>query len=300
MQKSIVSYPDRGQWGNSSYRGNCTGHLYRDVFRALQPEHVVDPTCGSGTSLDVAREMGIEAVGLDLRDGFNGLRDSILAVVGRWTDLCLSHLPYHDMISYSGAQWGDSHPDDLSRCASVDEFLDKAHQFLLNQRDATKPGQYYATLIGDLRRRGRYYSFQAEFISRMPGSELKSVVIKAQHNCTSDRAFSGPVGQLPRIAHEYLLIWQRAGRLSVSLDVLREMAGQAHRRLRSTWRAVVRQAMVSLGGEATLSSLYERIAGNQPEQMNTNQNWQAKVRQVVQQSPDFERVDRGRWRLADA
>ena len=298
MRTSIVSYPDRGHWGQPSYRGNCTGHLYRDIFQALRPQHVVDPTCGSGTSLEVAGEMGIEAVGLDLRDGFNGLRDSILEAVGRWTDLCLSHFPYHDMVLYSGAQWGEAHADDLSRCATPEEFVEKAHQFLLNQRDATRPGQYYATLIGDLRRNGEYHSFQSEFISRLPAAELKSVVIKAQHNCTSDRHFNCRVGQMPRIAHEYLIIWRRASRLSVGLDALRDMAGRAHRRLRSTWRAVVRQAMVSLGGEATLSALYERIAGNQPEQLATNRNWQAKVRQVIQQSSDFERVERGRWRLA--
>lgn len=298
MNNSIISYPERGPWGDSSYRGNCSGYLYRDLFSALKPRHVVDPTCGSGTSVEVGDEMEIEVVGLDLRHGFNGLRDSILSVVGRYTDLCISHPPYGDMVLYSGAQWGSPHPDDLSRCTSLEDFVEKAHQLLLNQRDATRPGGHYATLIGDLRRNGEYHSFQAELISRMPVSELKSVVIKAQHNCTSDRGRCGWIGGFPRIAHEYLLIWQRPSSSTVCLAVLSDMAGRAHRRLRSTWRAVVRQAMVSLGGEASLSSLYEHISGVQPEQIQTNANWQAKVRQIVQKSRDFERVERGRWRLA--
>ena len=26
LKSSVVSYPDRGNYGNSRYRGNCTGH----------------------------------------------------------------------------------------------------------------------------------------------------------------------------------------------------------------------------------------------------------------------------------
>ena len=61
---------------------------------------------GSGTSVEVAREMGIEAYGLDLHSGFNILKTSILATVGKPSDLVLSHPPYHDMIPYSGSEWG--------------------------------------------------------------------------------------------------------------------------------------------------------------------------------------------------
>lgn len=296
--QSLISFPERGPWGQSSYRGNCSGHVYRELFESLRPRHFIDPTVGSGTSVEVAREMGIDAVGLDLRHGFNGLRDSILAVVGRWTDLCVSHLPYHDMVLYSGGQWGEAHPDDLSRCADVEEFVEKSHQFLLNQRDATRPGGYYATLIGDLRRQGRYYSFQSEFIARMPADELASVIIKAQHKCVSDRRSYRAMRGLPRIGHEYLIVWRRPSRTGVLLDALKVMATAAHRRLRSTWRAVVRQAMVSLGGEASLSDLYKKVAESAGGRIESNCNWQAKVRQVVQRSADFERVDRGVWRLA--
>jgi two-component system sensor histidine kinase ChvG len=52
----------------------------------------------------------------------------------------------------------------------------------LNQREATKAGGLYGTIIGDYRRQGRYTSYQAECISRMPSDELAAVIIKAQHN----------------------------------------------------------------------------------------------------------------------
>lgn len=296
---SIWSYPERGHWGSSKYRGNASGFVYRDLYSALKPGFVVDPCVGGGTSVEVAQEMGIEAVGLDLHSGFNLLRDSILEVVGRPADLCVSHFPYADMIVYSGNMYAGAHPDDLSRCESVEDFLEKAQQALLNQRDAVAPGGYYATLIGDHRKKGQYRSYQAEFIARMPADELRGVIIKAQHNCVSDRRSYGQIaGGLPRILHEYLIVWQRpAGGVTV-LGTLKTLATQAHQRLRSTWKAIVRQAMVSLGGEASLQDLYAHVEGVAGERITENQNWQAKVRQTLQKAGCFQRVDHGRWALA--
>lgn len=192
------------------------------------------------------------------------------------------------------------HPDDLSRCGSVEEFLEKSQQALLNQRDGTRPGGHYATLIGDQRRGGKYYSYQAEFIARMPADELKAVIVKAQHNCVSDRkVYQGNIASgLPRITHEYLLVWQRPDAPTTILVTLRNLASQAQQRLRSTWRSIVRQAMVALGGRASLQSLYAKVAGVAGERLETNANWQAKVRQTLQLSPCFKQEDRGLWALA--
>jgi len=35
--QSIVSYKDRGPYGNSSYRGNCTGHIIKDIIQQFYP-----------------------------------------------------------------------------------------------------------------------------------------------------------------------------------------------------------------------------------------------------------------------
>jgi len=297
---SIWSYPERGRWGKSNYRGNSSGYLYQDLFQALKPRFIIDPCMGSGTSIEVAQEMGIEALGLDLHSGFNLLRDSILEVAGKPADLVVSHFPYGDMIVYSGNMYPEIYADDLSRCASVEDFLEKSQQALLNQRDATRPGGHYATLIGDHRKAGKYYSYQAEYIARMPADELKAVIVKAQHNCVSDRtAYRGNIASgLPRITHEYLLVWQRPEAPVSILVTLRNLAGQAQQRLRSTWRSIVRQAMVALGGQATLQALYAKVAGVAGDRIETNANWQAKVRQVLQLNPCFKQEERGLWALA--
>ena len=49
--------------------------------------------------------MRIEAYGLDLRSGFNILKQRILEVVQKPLDLVLSRPLYHDMILYNGKVW---------------------------------------------------------------------------------------------------------------------------------------------------------------------------------------------------
>ena len=74
---------------------------------------------GSGTSVEVAREINIEAHGLDLHSGFNILKQSILEVVGKPSDLVLSHPPYHNIVVYSGNMGGRVRIPTISRAARV-------------------------------------------------------------------------------------------------------------------------------------------------------------------------------------
>lgn len=294
---SILSYRDRGHWGKSSWRGNCSGHVYRELFERLAPRTFVDPMVGSGTSVEVATEMGIEAYGLDLHSGFDAVRNSIAQAVGKEVDLVLSHPPYGAMIAYSGNVWGQkADPCDLSRCASDEDFHEAMQLVLLNQRDATVAGGYYGTIIGDWRRNGVYTSYQAEMIARMPKDELAAVIIKAQHNCRSDAKSYGRM-KLPMILHEYILLWQKK---SVPvLVLLSSVARQQQERLKATWRSVVRSVMIRLGGQSNLSRLYAEIAAAAPERVASNEHWREKVRQVLNQNPDqFAAVERGVWALA--
>lgn len=295
---SILSFPDRGPWGDKNWRGNCSGFVYKDLFERLQPKVFVDPMMGSGTSIEVAREMNIEAYGLDLHAGFNALRDSILQKVGKEACLTISHPPYGEMIKYSGpgGMWGDApHPDDLSHCTSDQDFHEKLQLVLLNQREATRAGGYYGTIIGDLRSKGRYVSYQAECIARMPANELAAVIIKAQHNTMSGRKSYGRM-KLPLLTHEYVLLWQKSA--APLLVFLKTVAKEAQARLTGTWRNVVKQCLMGLGGQADLPNLYAAIEA-QCDKTAANPHWRDKIRQVLNQTPElFKPVERGVWALA--
>lgn len=37
LTHSVVSYPNRGNFGDSRYRGNCTGHIIVDLIETYLP-----------------------------------------------------------------------------------------------------------------------------------------------------------------------------------------------------------------------------------------------------------------------
>lgn len=285
---SILSFPERGPWGNPDYPGNSSGYVLLELLAALKPKFVIDVTAGGGTNVALCRDYGIRVLGLDLKDGFNALKESVLGRAGEAADLTWSHPPYWDVKRYS------SHPDDLSSCQDEGKFLDKLHVLLLNQREATRAGGHYVTLIGDRRRGGRYSSYQADLITRLPRDELKSVMIKTQHNVSSrNKCYTLTY---PLIAHEYLLVWKRAERSLYAL--WQNLVEQAHETLQGTWRVLVQNVLMQLGGPTSLPDLYAAVAQAVPEALS-REHWQAKVRQVLYTHPDvFKRSERGVWGLA--
>lgn len=293
---SVLSYPERGPWGRANWHGNASGYLYADLFRMLQPSVFVDPMVGSGTSVEVAAEMGIESFGLDLHSGFNILRDRILEAVGKEADLVFSHPPYFAQVEYSGNVWGEAHPDDLSRCESDEDFHEKLQFALLNQREATKAGGFYGMLIGDWRRQGRYTSYQAEAIARMPADELAGVLIKQQHNTRSSRKQYGRM-LLPFIQHEYVVLWKKR---EVALFVLFQDVTKAQQaRVSGTWRSILRLVLKQLGGKARLDAIYDAVLRTAPERIQQNpEHWKAAIRRTLQLSTDFASQDRGVWGMA--
>ena len=164
---SVLSHKERGKWGKSNWQGNLSGYIYLDLFNQYfknkKGSSFCDPMMGSGTGVECAKDFGIEHVfGLDLHSGFNILRDSIVERNGMEVDMCFSHPPYsHLSILYSGNVWGtEAHPDDLSHTVSIDDYNEKLHQALLNQREATRNGKFYGCAIVMSARRGHITAFK--------------------------------------------------------------------------------------------------------------------------------------------
>ena len=290
--KSIMSFPERGPWGKSSWRGNTSGYVIKEMIEHFNPRLFVDACEGSGTSGDVCRDMGVDYIGLDLYKGQDFTKDDILTQLPRPADIVFTHPPYHDMITYSGEVYDGMRDGDTSRCVNPEEFIAKSQVMLLNQREATREGGVYATLIGDHRGgtlgRGNFRSYQADFIQMMPKDELLSVTIKLQHNCLSDtRRYSG---NFVPIMHEYLLLWKKSAKslFAVSFDIASEMT----KRVATTWRNAIRMVMMKLG-TAKLSDIYaevEKVASNL---IAKNPNYKAKIRQILQKH--FRNAERGVW-----
>jgi hypothetical protein len=64
-----------------------------------------------------------------------------------------------------------------------------------------------AILIGDVRRKGKYTPIVKDVLN-FPHGELRSIIIKIQHNCTSDRRAYGKLED-PPIKHEYCIVFKK-------------------------------------------------------------------------------------------
>lgn len=290
LSSSVVSYPDRGHWGNNKYRGNCTGHIIKDLIDFYQPKLFIEVFAGGGTGYDVCKELGQNSIHLDLRPEFgswNALRDEMPA----GADLVFSHPAYADMITYSGEMWGEPHPDDLSRCSSYDEFIAKLNLVNAKIYNSLRNGGRHAMLIGDMRRKGKYYSMIKDLAWY---GDLDAHVVKMQHNVVSNQRTYANRNFIP-IQHEHLLIFRKNEIWGINLKITKTEKRSLYQSKLITWRDLVQAALEELGGKASLSSIYDIIAGS--EKTKANVNWQAKIRQVLQLSNEFVPVERGVWAL---
>ena len=201
---SVVSYPLRcNQWGRSSYRGNCDGRLIRNLILRYRAAKVCDPMEGSGTSRDVVeglnkyKKKGISYWGGDLRNGFDLTKQQL---PGKF-DFCWIHPPYWNIIQYS------DNPNDLSNYEDYEQFRKFLMICLQRCFEALETGGRLAVLIGDVRRKGKYTPIVKDVLN-LPYGELRSIIIKVQHNCTSDRRRYGKLED-PPIKHEYCIIFKK-------------------------------------------------------------------------------------------
>ena len=292
MNSSILSYPNRGPWGQSSYRGNCSGFVQKSLIDFYKPNYFVDPAEGGGTSRDVCRQMGIKYTGLDLKTGFNLLKDKLKDRLDGSPDFIFFHPPYGEMIQYSGNSYGVPHADDLSRCGNKDIFLGKLEIALMNIYDSLKQDGHFAVLVGDMRRNGEYFSWQADIISLGLG-QLKAVLIKAQHNCLSNNTSYS--GSFVPIQHEYLLVFMTNRQIISYGQLLLQKEERISRRLAGTWKEIVYQTLRDLGGTATITETLNAVMKRIDPQ--GNQHVAAKIRQTLQ-NPLFFRVAQGQYAIS--
>jgi len=205
---SVVSYPNRGPWGNAKYRGNCSGFLVKDLILRFNCQSIFDPAQGSGTVKDVVeginkyRQKNIQYLGKDLKQGWDVLTSTMPP---KKFDMVWYHPPYWDIIRYS------DDPRDLSCCKTLYEFEGRLNHSSERLISTLKPGGILAILIGDKRKCGQYFALLKTLLANPNLGELRAIIIKIQHNCSSGIKDYGTSRFLIPIRHEYCLIFQKPG-----------------------------------------------------------------------------------------
>ena len=139
---SLFHWAYRGDYGDPSYPGNCSGILIRDLLLYFQPKTVFDPMTGSGTCRDVCDELNIPCTSKDIRFGFDACDEENFAGLSPF-DFIWVHPPYGRQQVYS------SDPRELSTAPYLSYFLYRYRKLVANLASALSPGGKLAVLMGD-------------------------------------------------------------------------------------------------------------------------------------------------------
>lgn len=305
---TLLSFPERGPWGSSSYRGNCSGWYHAFLIWKYQVQKMAELFAGSGTGYDVCKDMGIRYIGADLnpipiREGILNI-DAISDEVPMQfvdADMIFMHPPYSNVCQISWA--GSAYPDPNGVLANRDlgkipweRFMKTLNEIVMKYYAAMDTGARMGILMGDVRRNGKFYSMLAEIVK--PGN-LEQILIKTQHNTVSGRkniAYAN--NSFTPLAHEYLMVLKKLSPYIIDFMHTKHYEMDIRDSKTTTWRDVVLATLRKLGGKATLYSIYEEIEGHN--KCKNNVNWQAKVRQVLQEYKEFASDQRGCWSLRAA
>ena len=226
---TIWSFKERGNWAThkGDYRGNCPPQVPRNLIIKYTKEAdiVLDPFCGSGTSMIEAKLLNRKGVGIDInvealkmaykRIKFksNNLFEPKLLkadstnlkeiVPDNVVDFIFAHPPYANIIKYSKDIKGD-----LS-LLELKEFLNQMSLFSKECFRVLKKGKYCAVLIGDIRKNKNVIplGFYIMNIFIQTGFTLKEIIIKEQHNCKMTDYWKNKNMNFYLLAHEYILIY---------------------------------------------------------------------------------------------
>lgn len=143
------SHSDEKKYGNKNYAGVTPSFIIWNLLRqyTLKKDLVVDPMCGSGTSIDVCRELKRRVLGYDL----NSTRPEIfnadarkLPLQDEKADFVFIDPPYSTHIKYSGKEncIGELHGNDPEYYQSMEKVIDEIYRIL-------KPNRYMALYVSD-------------------------------------------------------------------------------------------------------------------------------------------------------
>jgi len=284
--ETILSYKERGKWGNANYRGNCSGYIIKDLLEFFKPVKFVEVFSGSGTGEEVSKELGYKnSVHLDLNSGWNALIDDIPT----GSDFVFSHPPYWDIIEYSKVN-KRINPYDLSNKMPYEEFIKKLDKVNSKIYQSLVNGGRHAFLVGDIRKKSKYYSVIKDMAWI---GDLEVHMVKQQHNTMSGR--KQYAGNFVAINHEHLLIFKKNAIWNVPVKLTSTQTFNLKAFENMTWRDLIQGALEYLGGESNLSEIYSIIENSKKAQKN--KHWKEKVRQTLQIHNNFNSNQRGVWRL---
>lgn len=180
-------YGEREQ-GSKDYRGATPSFvIWNVVHRFTEPgATVADPFCGSGTSLDVCRDLGRSGVGFDLvptRPDIRAADARSLPLKNKTVDLVFMDPPYADNLSYS------DDPRCIGRLPPDGRYQRAMRLTLRESMRVLKDGGVLAVFVCDVLRKARHFhplGFELFQMATELGMRPIDVVSVVRHSRTLD------------------------------------------------------------------------------------------------------------------
>lgn len=200
---SIHAREGRGNYGDSRYRGNCSGLLIEDLLKFYRPKSVLDPMTGSGTCRDVCRALEIDCFSYDIQTGFDAAAAENYADVPK-VDFAWLHPPYWRQLRYGG----DSRC--LAEADSLEDFLALLGLVFANCVSRLNPKGTLAVLIGDYKSSAGYLGlpFRTLQVAEAAGLWLAAPEIVRFGHGASSSAKTYRTSFIPRM-HDICLVLKR-------------------------------------------------------------------------------------------
>jgi ParB/RepB/Spo0J family partition protein len=187
--------PERdGTYGSSTFPGNCAPSLCKQCLHRYTRvgETVLDPMAGSGTMVDVAKALERACIAFDInpvayRNDIQHADARQLPLKDASVDFAFLHFPYWRMYAYSDPPVAG----DLS-AMDYEDFLRGCEEVLHETQRVLKPQRVAAVLIGEMRKRLKFYDLPAELsvVGRRAGFQLHDKVVKTIANERSNNLHS--------------------------------------------------------------------------------------------------------------
>jgi adenine-specific DNA-methyltransferase len=192
---TLWDYPSQdygeGQQGRPGYKGATPSYIIWNLLQRYTKEKdlVIDPCCGSGTTLDVARDLNRRALGYDVHPS----RKDIFRVDARKlppeltgkVDFVFIDPPYSTHLDY-----GDDPRDIGKLSASSGQYYDAMRQVISEIFRVLKPGGHMGLYVSDSYEHnegtGKFYPLGFEMFRTMQdaGLEAVDIVSVVRHNKT--------------------------------------------------------------------------------------------------------------------
>ncbi len=173
--------------GDNKYNGVTPALIIWNLLQRYTSEGdlVIDPMCGSGTTIDVCKEENRKVIGFDIVPYRNDIIQSDarnLPLENEIADFIFIDSPYSDNIKYN------NHPDNIGNISCENEiFFEELNKVAKEIYRILKPYKYMAWLIGDQAKKKKFiptgfklYSILERYLKPV------DIICITRHNQTSN------------------------------------------------------------------------------------------------------------------